>query len=160
VSRWNFSPEHTRRSVHESLRRLDTDCLDVVLVHSNGNDDEIIRDLGTLQMLAQLKQEGLIRAFGMSHKTVAGGLLAAERCDVVMATLSATAAAELEVVERARSLDCGVLVKKPLDSGRAAQDDETRKLNLQYLANVGGVSSIVVGTTNPVHLLANAAALA
>jgi aryl-alcohol dehydrogenase-like predicted oxidoreductase len=77
-----------------------------------------------------------------------------------MATLSATASAELEVVERARALGCGVLVKKPLDSGQAARDDETRKLNLQYLANVGGVSSIVIGTTNPVHLLANAAALA
>ena len=69
ASRWDFSPEHTRRSVHESLRRLVTDHLDVVLVHSNGDDVDIIRNFGTLQMLAQLKHEGLIRAFGMSHKT-------------------------------------------------------------------------------------------
>ena len=73
----------------ESLRRLATDRLDVVLVHSDGNDVDIIDELGTLQTLAQLKQEGLIRAFGMSHKTVAGGLLAVDRCDVVMTTLSA-----------------------------------------------------------------------
>ena len=70
TSRWDFSPEHTRRSVHESLRRLRTDRLDVVLVHSNGDDLEIMLNLGTLQMLAQLKQEGSIRAFGMSHKTL------------------------------------------------------------------------------------------
>lgn len=160
ASRWDFSPEHTRRSVSESLRRLATDYLDIVLVHSNGDDDAIIRHFGTLQMLAQLKQEGLIRAFGMSHKTVAGGLLAIESCDVVMATLSARATEELEVIERARTLGCGVLVKKPLDSGRAAQDDEARTRALHYVANVAGVSSVVIGTTNPAHLLANAAALA
>jgi aryl-alcohol dehydrogenase-like predicted oxidoreductase len=160
TSRWNFSPEHTRGSVHESLRRLRTDRLDVVLIHSNGDDLEIIRSLGTLQMLAQLKQEGSIRAFGMSHKTIAGGLRAAECCDVVMATLSASATAELGVVEHARKLGCGVLVKKPLDSGKSASDDEVRRCALQYVANVAGVSSIVIGTTNPAHLLANAAALA
>jgi aryl-alcohol dehydrogenase-like predicted oxidoreductase len=111
-------------------------------------------------MLAQLKKEGSIRAFGVSHKTVAGGLLAAEHCDVVMATLSATATAELDVVEHARQLGCGVLVKKALDSGKVALDDEVRGRALQYVANVAGVSSIVIGTTNPAHLIANAGALA
>ncbi len=159
TSRWDFSPEQTRRSVHESMKRLATDHLDVVLVHSNGDDDAIIRDFGTLQMLAQLKQQGLIRAFGMSNKTVAGGLLATESCDVVMATLSADETEQLEVIERARTVGCGVLVKKPLDSGRAAQDDTARIRALHYIANVPGVSSVVIGTTSPAHLLANAAAL-
>jgi aryl-alcohol dehydrogenase-like predicted oxidoreductase len=160
ASRWDFSPEHTRRSVHESLRHLATDYLDVVLVHSNGHDEAIIRNFGTLQTLAQLKQEGLIRAFGMSHKTVAGGLLATASCDVVMTTLSAGDTEQLEVIERARTLGCGVLVKKPLDSGRAAQDDAARIRALHYVASVAGVSSVVIGTTNPAHLLANATALA
>jgi aryl-alcohol dehydrogenase-like predicted oxidoreductase len=160
TSRWDFSPEHTRRSVHQSLQRLATDHLDVVLVHSNGDDDAIIRNFGTLQMLAQLKQEGLLRAFGLSHKTVAGGLLAIESCDVVMTTLSAGDTEQLQVIERARSLGCGVLVKKPLDSGRAAQDDAARIRALHYVASIAGVSSVVIGTTNPAHLLANAAALA
>jgi aryl-alcohol dehydrogenase-like predicted oxidoreductase len=159
TSSWDFSPEHTRRSVRESLQRLATDHLDVVLVHSNGDDDAIIRDFGTLQMLAQLKQEGLIRAFGMSNKTVAGGLLATESCDVVMATLSVGETEQLEVIERAHTIGCGVLVKKPLDSGRAAQDDAGRIRALHYVANVAGVSSVVIGTTSPAHLLANAAAL-
>jgi aryl-alcohol dehydrogenase-like predicted oxidoreductase len=159
TSRWDFSPEHTRRSVRESMQRLATDHLDVVLVHSNGNDDAIIRGFGTLQMLAQLKQEGLIRAFGISNKTVAGGLLATESCDVVMAALSAGETEQLEVIERARTLGCGVLVKKPLDSGRAAQDDTARIRALHYIANVAGVSSVVIGTTCPAHLLANVAAL-
>jgi aryl-alcohol dehydrogenase-like predicted oxidoreductase len=51
------------------------------------------------------------------------------------------------------------LIKKALDSGKSAQDDELRRRNLRYVANVAGVSSIVIGTTNPAHLLANAALL-
>jgi aryl-alcohol dehydrogenase-like predicted oxidoreductase len=158
MSRWDFSPEHTRRSVHDSLRRLATDHLDVVLVHSNGDDLDIIRNLGTLQMLARLEDEGLIRAFGLSHKTIAGGMQAAETCDVVMATLSAAATEELGVVAHAHALGCGVLIKKPLDSGNAARDDDRRR-SLHFVANVPGVSSIVIGTTNPAHLRDNAAVL-
>jgi aryl-alcohol dehydrogenase-like predicted oxidoreductase len=159
VSRWDFSPEYTRRSVHGSLQRLATDHLDVVLVHSNGDDLDIIRKHGTLQMLARLKDEGLIRAFGVSHKTIAGGMQAAEICDVVMATLSAAVTDELGVIAHAHTNGCGVLAKKPLDSGNAAVDDDRRRRNLHFVANVPGVSSIVIGTTNPAHLRENAAAL-
>ena len=35
-----------------------------------------------------LKQQGLIRAFGMSSKTIAGGILTAKSADVVMVTLN------------------------------------------------------------------------
>jgi aryl-alcohol dehydrogenase-like predicted oxidoreductase len=96
----------------------------------------------------------------MSHKaTIAGGMQAAETCDVVMATLSAAATEELDVIAHAHARGCGVLVKKPLDSGNAALDDDLRRRNLHFVANVPGVSSIVIGTTNPKHLRENAAAL-
>ncbi len=70
-SSFDFSPEHTRFSVERSLRRLGTEVIDIVLVHSDGNDARIIDEFGTLEALADLKQRGLIRAFGMSTKTVA-----------------------------------------------------------------------------------------
>jgi len=39
-SHYDFSPEHVRRSVERSLRRLATSVLDIVLVHSDGSDLE------------------------------------------------------------------------------------------------------------------------
>ena len=57
-SRFDFSPEYTRRSVLRSLQRLQTDVLDIVLVHSAGDDLGIIRRMGTLQALAALKKVG------------------------------------------------------------------------------------------------------
>jgi aryl-alcohol dehydrogenase-like predicted oxidoreductase len=72
LSSYNFSSEFIRASVENSLQLLGLDHLDIVLLHSNGDDEDIILKQGGLDSLAALKQEGLIRATGMSTKTVAG----------------------------------------------------------------------------------------
>ena len=60
-SHFDFSPAHTRASVERSLRRLNTDYLDCVLIHSDGNDLDVLRS-GALETLEEMKQAGLIRA--------------------------------------------------------------------------------------------------
>ena len=61
-SHFDFSPEHTLYSVERSLGRLNCDVIDLVLVHSNGEDEKIINSLGTLEALTDLKRAGKIRA--------------------------------------------------------------------------------------------------
>ncbi len=150
VSTFNFSPEHCRHSVERSLRRLQTDVLDIVLIHSDGNDQNILQRYGTLQALQTLKQEGKIRAVGMSHKSATGGELAvALGADVIMATLNRDHAEEQTLIANAAAQGCGVLIKKALASGHGEAQD------LAYVAKHFGVHSIVVGTTNPHHLQQN-----
>jgi aryl-alcohol dehydrogenase-like predicted oxidoreductase len=67
---FDFSAAGTRCSVERSLRRLRTDYLDIVLIHSDGNDLEILRHEGALDELLTLRREGLVRAVGMSTKSV------------------------------------------------------------------------------------------
>ncbi len=159
-SRFDFTPEHTRESVLRSLRRLRTDALDVVLVHSDGQDLRIIERMGTLEMLAQLKREGLLRAFGMSTKTVAGGLAAAAACDVVMLTYNTVRQEERPVLDACASLGRGVLVKKVLDSGHlvAAAGQPPQQASLELVLAHPGTSAAIIGTINPGHLRDNAAA--
>ncbi len=152
-SRFDFTPEHVRRSVERSLERLRTDYLDVVLIHSNGDDLTILDRYGTLDALAQLRDEGLIRAAGMSHKTLAGGRRAlAQGADVVMATLNIEHQEELPLVAEAAAQGRGVLIKKALASGHAGTD------SLRFVARQPGVSCIVTGTIDPGHLRENARA--
>ncbi|MEZ5560121.1 MAG: aldo/keto reductase [Pseudomonadales bacterium] len=153
-SRYDFRPEQVHHSVVRSLERLRTDYLDIVLIHSDGDDLAILDRLGTLEALQQLKQRGLIRALGISHKTEAGARRAlALGCDVIMATLNSDEREQEAVIADAGRAGCGVLVKKALAGGHAPLD------SLRYVAGCAGVSSIVVGTISPEHLRADATAL-
>lgn len=151
TSTHDFSPEACRKSVERSLKRLATDVLDIVLIHSNGEDKRILEEIGTLQALQALKAEGKIRAVGISHKSVEGARIAlAQGADVIMATLNPNELSDRDVIAQARAQGCGVLIKKAFSSGHGTAAD------LNFVASQQGVDSIVVGTTSPDHLIENA----
>lgn len=157
-SRHDFSPAHLRTSVERSLKRLQTDYLDIVLIHSDGRDREIIESYAALETLTELKNEGKLLAVGMSTKSVEGGLLAAQQADCVMVTLNLQHREE-PVIDYCRQHNKGVLIKKALDSGHAALrpgEDPVLKSFEMIFANPG-VSSVIVGTISPEHLRENAA---
>jgi len=158
ASRFDFSAAHTRGSIETSLRRLRRDVLDVVLVHSDGNDMDIINHTGVFEALEGLKQQGLVRAYGMSSKTVEGGLWTVEHCDVVMATCNPDYNAELPVLQRAQQLNKGVVVKKALQSGHADAGAGGAGIEraFEFVLSQPGVSSMIVGTIDPGHLRGNA----
>jgi aryl-alcohol dehydrogenase-like predicted oxidoreductase len=150
-SRFDFSAEHTRQSVENSLQKLKRDMIDIVLVHSDGNDMDIINHEAALETLDTMKQAGLIRAYGMSTKTIEGGCWIVENTDVVMATFNLETDAELPVIERALELNKGVVVKKGLQSGHADNVEQA----FRHVLMQPGVSSMIVGTINPDHLRSN-----
>ena len=156
-SHFDFSAKHTRESVENSLRKLRRDYLDVVLVHSSGDDMNIIQQEDALAELENLKQKGLIRAFGMSTKTVEGGLWIVEHCDVVMATCNLEYDEEQAVLDRAKELNKGVVVKKGLLSGYAgvARDGSGIERSFEHVLSKPAVSSMIVGTINRHHLKNN-----
>lgn len=173
-SRYDFSPRAIRASVERSLRRLKTDHLDVVLIHSDGRDEWIIRESGALEVLSELTRLGSIRAFGMSTKTVDGGLMAIRRaegvggaCDVVMVEYSPMHRTEGYVIDAAAHRGVGVLVKKALGSGHLkdlwqktpaefrGNTEDPVEAALRFVFLRRGVSSAVLGTASVDHLTAN-----
>ncbi len=59
-----YPETHLRRNLEERLRNLQTDCIDVLLLHVWSRAWN--RDPRLLEVLAQFKKEGKIRAFGIS----------------------------------------------------------------------------------------------
>lgn len=161
-SHFDFSPAHTRRSVERSLQRLETDVIDLVLVHSDGNDVAVLRDSGVYETLAELKQAGKIRAFGLSGKTVDGGLLALERGDCAMVTYNLNERGERPVLDYAASHAKGLLVKKGLASGHVclAPGVDPVRASFELIFGHPGVTSAIIGTINPLHLSHNVATAA
>ena len=160
ASRFDFSAAATRASVERSLRRLGVEALDAVLIHSSGDDLHILEQEGVLPALLDLQRAGWVRAVGMSTKTVVGGLRAVACCDVVMATYNLFEHEDLPVIRAARAAGKGVLIKKGLRSGHLDQVAGIDPVwaSMQLIFAESGVSSVVVGTLNPAHLRANAAA--
>lgn len=157
---FDFSAVHTRRSVERSLQRLQTDYLDLVLVHSDGNDLTVLEDQ-VYPELQQLKQAGLIRGFGFSGKTVEGGLKALEDGDCAMVTWNLREQTERPILDFALSHNKGILVKKALASGHIClegEDPVTAGFELVY--SHPAVSSAIIGTINPTHLTQNVTTVA
>lgn len=151
ISLFNFTKEYLIDSLHRSLQRLKTDYLDLLLIHSNGHDEAIINQYQVFETLADFKKQGLIRAFGMSSKTLAGGILAAQTADVVMVTLNLNYLEDIPVIQEAYKLNKGVLIKKSLGSGYLPVK---QSIDLIFKSpKILGINSVVLGTINPLHLI-------
>ncbi len=149
-STYDFSPEHFEMSLERSLKRLQTDYLDVFLIHSDGNDMENLSD-NLIEKMQDFKSRGLVRAIGASTKTPEGGIKALENMDVVMATYNPSYTDEKPVLDYAAENNKGVLLKKALASGHAANTKDS----LDFAFSHPAASAAIIGTINPDHLREN-----
>ncbi|MEC1179219.1 aldo/keto reductase [Metasolibacillus meyeri] len=60
---WDASPSYIKKAVKDSLQRLQTDYIDLYQLHGGTIEDNFEEVIDTFE---QLKQEGLIRAYGIS----------------------------------------------------------------------------------------------
>ena len=123
-----------------------------MLIHSDGNDLDIIRRGEAFGQLARRRAAGDIRLIGMSPKTPEGTRAAMDEADVLMVTLNDEDTSHLEIINEAHAAGCGILVKKALASGHA---EPGRALG--YVLSESAVDSAVVGTISEKHLLDNVA---
>ena len=151
---YNFTPEHFEMSLKRSLKRLETDYIDVLMLHSDGNDVENLSDdiIATMQ---DFKQRGLVRAIGASTKTVAGGIRTLEHMDAVMVMYTDDYRDEEPVLDYAAANNKGVLLKKVLGSGHNTNIEDAFKFAFSH----PGTSAAIVGTINPGHLQKNVLAI-
>ncbi len=161
-SHYDFTPEYLQTSIEASLQRLGRDVLDIVLVHSNGDDEHIIRHHGALEVLNHLKQKGWIRATGMSTKTVLGGKLALDHSDIAMITHNLDYQEEKSVIEHAHRQQKAIFIKKAFASGHSTtthgktnQQDRVIQ-SFECIFENPGVSSVILGSINPKHIRENA----
>ena len=149
-SYFDFSKKHVEQSIQRSLKRLNRESLDIVLIHSDGNDLEILNNTPVVETLQLLKDKGDIKSFGISSKTVDGAIKALEVSDWAMVTYNIENQSEKPVIDYAHKNNKGILIKKALGSGYLQPEAA-----LEYILECSGVTSIILGTINPNHLRYN-----
>ncbi len=114
----NFTSEYVRFALRRSLERLQTDYVDLLLLHNPPLQH--ITDMATYGVLEELKRERKIRAYGVSVHSPEEGI-AAVQCtmpDVVELVYNlARREAESAFFPAARAADVGVIAREPLANG-------------------------------------------
>jgi len=114
----NFSPSYVRFAVHQSLRRLRTDYIDLLQLHNPALG--LIADPETYDVLEDLKREGKIRWYGVSVHPPEEGLAAiqAARPDTIQIVYNIVRREpEDALFPAARAANVGVIAREPLANG-------------------------------------------
>jgi len=184
--RQDFSPEHLRRAVHDSLRRLGTDRIDVYQLHA---PPEVVP--GLFDELADLVTAGDVVRFGVGASTVvdADAWMLQPGLRVVQVPFGVLdPEAARSTLPLARGHDREVWVRGVLGGGLlgladrdpSAMADHPKRSLVDAVRRVAGeagmdqyqvafgfvkahggdVSTVIVGTSSPAHLARNVDALA
>ncbi len=114
----DFSVESLENQVKESLKRIDIKYLDSVILHNPSRD--ILEGKTThFQVLSQIKQKGLIRAFGVSIDTYdeLETVLKNNDIDVVEILFNVFFQGPSRAFKLAKDKGVSLIAKVPLDSG-------------------------------------------
>jgi len=147
-SRWDFRRRALERQIAQSLNRLGTDHIDLLFLHANDSDEEILTKTDAVATLQDAKRRGQTRAIGISAKTDAAVLAAIGVLDVVMAPFSRGKQSLGPALESAHDAGLAVLAIKSLEQGRAVDPGAA----IAWVATRVFVDAVVVGTVNPRHL--------
>ena len=147
---YDFSTAGVTASLERSLWNLRTEVLDIVFIHSNGDDQQILQNTDTVSVLLNFRSRGLIRAIGLSGKTVEGARLALEWADVLMVEYHLQDKSHDQVITQAAEKNVGVFVKKGLASGKLAPCE-----SVQFVLGNPSVTSLIVGGLNFDHFHEN-----
>src|SRR5215472_6059405 len=114
----SFSSDYIRFAVEQSLRRLKTDYVDLLQLHNPALP--LIAAMDTYGVLEDLKQEGKIRAYGVSIHPPEEGMAAIEAtmADTIQVVYNiARREPEDGLLQAARAANVGIIAREPLANG-------------------------------------------
>jgi len=176
----NYSRQHIMDAVHQSLRRMKTDYLDVLQFHFSPAK-EVLEHEGAIQTLQDLKREGKIRFLGCSSilpnitDHIKMGVF-----DVFQIPYSALQPEHEAAIADAAKAGAGIVIRGGVARGEPGEGQGAANVwklweHAQMDAWLEGMSATefmlrftltspdrhttIVGTLNPAHLQANVAAV-
>jgi uncharacterized protein len=149
--------DEARLSVETSLKRLQTDYLDLIQIHSITNEDEVRKfgdKDGVLPVLKKMKDEGLVRYIGFTGHTSASAMkLAAELYDFDTMLIALNhhqqgkQPFEEQPVPYAAEKGMGVMTIKLIRPRETVKELDPKDL-IRYGLSLKNVHAVVIGIDN------------
>ena len=176
-----WEKEVIQRNIETSLQRLRTNYVDLLQFH--GGDVETLQRAGLIELLMDLRDQGLIRFIGVSSSLPhLPGLIDIGVFDTFQIPYSCLAAPHHDLISRAAETGAGIIIRGGIAHGgpdaeiqrpglneiwTRAKIDEIRpermqraELILRYTLSHPHCHTSIVGTCNHAHLAENLAAAA
>jgi len=139
-------------SVEEALLKLDTDYLDIFMLHEQESEHTIRGHYEALETLLKLKEKGIVRAIGISTHAVAGveAAIKYKEIEVIhpilnisgLGIMDGTRDEMLDAISRFKKRGGGVYSMKPLGGGNLLNRVEE---SFNYVLSLDAIDSIAVG---------------
>lgn len=150
--------EEARRDLPRFLEELGTDYLDIVLLHCMSSRDWVEERAGAMEVLSRAKQEGLIRALGVSCHNFGAFERAAEtdwvevnlcRLNYAGKHMDAEPERVLEVLERMHRRGVGIYAMKVMGAGSLKHDPRRA---IRFVLDQPCVDALVIGVDDEEEL--------
>lgn len=149
-----FKPDYLRRRIEGSLRRLSVDRIDLFLLHNPPVD--MPKREAVFDLLNQLKQQGKLRYFGVSCRSLGDAGAWLEQPDIACVQIPIDRScleAAIPVLERARTRGVGVVVREVFSHDVLARGDVSDALH--PLLQRPEIGVVLAGMTCRRHLREN-----
>jgi len=148
-STYAYDSESARRSIERSVEALGGPP-DLLLLHSDGRDLEILEGTDIVRTMERARDDGLVRAIGISAKSIEGTRAAFGWAQTVMIEYHLDHRETRGVIEEAAERGIGTIVKKGLASGRLPATEA-----IPFVLGCDAVDALVIGGLNRDHIKAN-----
>jgi len=144
---FDFTPSGMRESVEQSIKTLQTDCVDILLIHAPPADLAVLHETDAVETMLAMKQEGMTKTIGFSGKTIEAQQEALAWSDVMMIEYSAANESNASIIELANEKGIVVLLKKAMDSGHLNGHDAIEFLTKKSPL-INALHCTVIGSTS------------
>jgi len=155
-------------TVNRFLRETRTNYIDILQLHCIMNNRWTQEFAGAMESMEKLKQDGKIRAHGISSHSNAATERAAEVkwCDVIHVRMNSEGMNmdgpqddagkrvedSLRVTKRAHEAGKGIICMKVLGEGRMANNPEMRKKSTTFITQLDSVNTMIVAFDEKEHI--------
>jgi len=143
---YNFSASAVASSLERSLKRLKTESVDLLFIHSDGS--EVTAE--TVAAMQVAKMRGKTRFIGLSGKTIDSARDALAWADALMIEYHPLDTSHEPIIDEAAKRGVAILVKKPLASGHIPPSQA-----IPFILKNSHVATLVIGGLNLDHFKQN-----
>lgn len=159
---YSYSKDTAEKSLYKALRELETDYIDIFLLHEQESEHTIKGHYEAIEYFIKAKEKGLIRNFGISTHKVEGVEAATQYNEIEIihpivnklgiGIIDGSVNDMLKAIKKAYNKGKGIYGMKPLGGGHLIKDVEEA---FNFVKNITYIHSIAIGMQSKSEIDAN-----